>query len=128
MEKEIKTTQAELDAIFKRLERDYGALNEKQQAYAIREIGQVRGEISDMLADYANNKGKITRRRLSRLLRDLDEIEESIREHGELALNSIIEQSSEWTVRNVNKAIGITLSTSSVDRSEERRVGKGERG
>ena len=116
MAKEIKTTQAELDAIFKRLERDYGALNEKQQAYAIREIGQVRGEISDMLADYANNKGKITRRRLSRLLRDLDEIEEYIREHGELALNSIIEQSSEWTVRNVNKAIGITLSTSSFDR------------
>src|SRR5699024_12705808 len=98
------------------IKRDYVALNENHQAYSIHEIGQESGEISDMLADYANNKGKITRRRLSRLLHDLDEIEESIREHGELALNSIIEQSSEWTVRNVNKAIGITLSTSSFDR------------
>src|SRR5699024_332419 len=116
MAKEIKKTQAELDAIFKRLERDYGALNEKQQAYAIREIGQVRGELSDMLADYANKEGKITRRRLTRLLRDLDVIEESLRENGELALNSVIEQSSEWTVRNVNKALGISISTSSFDR------------
>src|SRR5690625_8050560 len=99
-----------------RLYRDYGALKETQQAYASRECCRVRGEISVMLADYANNKGKITRRRLSRLLRDLDVIEESIREHGELALNSIIAQSSEWTVRNVNKAIGITLATSRFDR------------
>ena len=47
MSTKILTTQAELDAIFKRLERDYGALNKKQQAYAIREIGRVRGELAD---------------------------------------------------------------------------------
>lgn len=37
----IKLTQAELDVVFERLQKDYGALNKKQQAYAIKEIGRV---------------------------------------------------------------------------------------
>ena len=33
MAQKILTTQAELDEIFRKMERDYGALNNKQQAY-----------------------------------------------------------------------------------------------
>jgi len=116
---EIKTTQAELDQIFAKMERDYGALNRKQQAYAIREIGRVRGEISDMLAEYADDDGIIKRRRANMIIRDLDEIERSLREHGTLALEQIIEETSEWTTSRITKGVGITLSKSAFDRVNE---------
>ena len=108
---QILTTQAELDAIFARMERDYGALSKRQEAFAIREIGRVRGEVSDMLAEFADSDGIIKRRRAGMVLRELDAIEAMIREHGTLALNSIIEESSEWTVNAINKGVGISISS-----------------
>src|SRR5690625_6516581 len=45
------------------------------------------------------------------LFRVLDAIEAMIREHGTLALNSIIEESSEWTVNAINKGVGISISS-----------------
>lgn len=116
---EIKRTQAELDEIFKRLEKDYGKLTERQQAFAIREIGQVRSEMAELLADFADDEGVIKRQRMSRLLRDLDEIERSLRDSGELAFERIIEETSEWTVRNTNRAIGVTISSAAFDRINE---------
>src|SRR5690625_4393443 len=113
---QIKTTQAELDAIFKRMERDYGALSKRQEAYAIREIGRVRGEVSDMLAEFADSDGIIKRRRAGMVLRELDAIEAMIREHGTLALDSIIAESSAWTVNTINSAVGISVSTGAVNR------------
>lgn len=112
---ELLTSQADLDRIFKRMETDYGALSKKQQAYAIREMGRVRGEVADMLADFAGADGIVKRRRMSRLLRDLDEIEASLRRNGTIALEGIIEESSEWTTRKVAGA-GITLSATQFDR------------
>ena len=116
---EILTSQADIDRIFKRLEREYNALNEKQQAYAIREIGRVRGELADMLADFADDDGTIKRRRIAMVLRELDEIETSLRERGTVALETVIKQSSEWTTRNITKAVGISLSKSAFDRVNE---------
>lgn len=116
---EILTSQADIDRIFKRLEREYNALNEKQQAYAIREIGRVRGELADMLADFADDDGTIKRRRIAMVLRELDEIETSLRERGTVALETVIKQSSEWTTRKITKAIGISLSKSAFDRVNE---------
>lgn len=112
---EILTTQADIDRIFARMERDYGALNRKQQAFAIREVGRVRGEISDMLADYADSDGVIKRQRMTRIMRDLDEIETSLRRHGTIALEGIIEETSEWTSSYVAGA-GIALSATQFDR------------
>src|SRR5690625_6349104 len=83
----ILTNQADLDAVFKRMETDFKRFNRRQQANAIREIGRVRGEVADMLADFADDDGTIKRRRMSRLLRDLDGIEESLREHGKISID-----------------------------------------
>lgn len=116
---EILTSQADLDRIFKRLERDYGRLNRRQQEYAIREIGRVRSEIADMLVEYADDDGTIKRRRAARVLRELDEIEASLRQHGEIALENIIKESSEWTTSRLTKGIGILLSKSAFDRVNE---------
>lgn len=116
---EILTTQAELDAIFKRLERDYGALNKKQQAYAIREIGRIRGELAELLAEFADKDGTIKRQRAARILRELDQIEASLRKHGTIALENIIVESSEWTTRGLSTALGISISAASFDRINE---------
>src|SRR5690606_13783745 len=115
----IKRTQAELDAIFERLEREYMRLNERQQRYAVREIGRIRSEIAEFLAEYAEDDGIIARRRLSRVLRDLDEIERSLREQGEIVMNRIIEETSEWTTNAVTNAAGISLSNAQFDRVNE---------
>lgn len=108
MAQKVLTTQAELDAIFRKMERDYGALNNKQQAYAIREIGRIRGELAEMLADYADSEGIIKRQRAARVIRELDEIEKSIRTGGATVLNNIIEESSEWTSAKIAPAIGVS--------------------
>src|SRR5690625_2983500 len=112
----ILTNQADLDAVFKRMETDFRRFNRRQQANAIREIGRVRGEVADMLADFADDDGTIKRQRMSRLLRDLDDIEESLREHGKIAFDRVIDESSEWTTRGVNRAVGLDLSASQFDR------------
>ena len=105
--------------VFDRMERDYDALSKKQQAYAITEIGRVRGELAELLGEFADDEGKISRRRARMVTRELDVIEQSLREHGEIALNNIIEETTEWTVDRVNKGLGITISASSFDRVNE---------
>lgn len=113
---EIKRTQAELDEIFRKMKQDYLKLNKRHQEFAIREIGKIRGEIAEFLVEYADEDGKISRRRASMIARDLEDIEKSLREKGEKAFNDVINDSSEWTTRQISKAVGITLNTSQFDR------------
>lgn len=96
------SAQSELNAIFEKLAKDYGKLNAKQQAFAIKEVGRVRGDIADLLADYSQKDGTIKRQRLSRLLRELDEIETLVRQYGTTALDSIIEESAQFTSAGID--------------------------
>src|SRR5690625_3871592 len=116
---QILTTQAELDAIFKRMESDYGRLNHRQQKFAISEIGRIRGEESDLITEFADKNGIIKRRRARRVLIELENIDKYLREHGEVAFNGIIEEASEWTARRINRGIGLGLSASQFDRVNE---------
>src|SRR5690625_5833525 len=93
----ILTNQADLDAVFKRMETDFKRFNRRQQANAIREIGRVRGEVADMLADFADDDGTIKRQRMSRLLRYLDGIDEYLLEQGNIDFDIISYESMEWT-------------------------------
>src|SRR5690625_7155749 len=93
----ILTTQVELDRIFAKMERDYDALNRKQQAYAIREVRRVRGESAAMLAEYADSDGIIKRRRVELSLRDLDELEKSLGKYRTVALEPTTEDTTERT-------------------------------
>ncbi len=110
MAQKVLTTQAELDEIFAKMKRDYGALTKKQEAYAIREIERVRGDVSNLLADYADSDGTIKRRRLRQVLRELDEVEMAMRANGEQALNKIVKESTEFTTENIAPVIGISAS------------------
>src|SRR5690625_3316203 len=135
---EILTSQTDLDRIFSRMRREYNELSKKQRAYAIREMGRVRADTAELLAEYADKDGEISRRSLSRILRDMDAIERELRKNGEQALINIIEESSEWTSRKIAAIPGVVLSASQFDRinrhvvryvvgrfrSEERRVGE----
>ncbi|MBO0602703.1 hypothetical protein I2483_13630 [Sporosarcina sp. E16_3] len=112
----VLTTQADMDAVFRKMERDYGALTKKQQAYAIKEIGRIRGETAEMLADFADTDGVIKQQRTARLLRELDVIEASLRSNGTIVLEGIIGDSSEWTTRAITAGMGVTLSATQFDR------------
>src|SRR5690625_7833221 len=96
---EILTSQSDLDRIFSRMRREFNELSKKQREYAIREMGRVRADTAELLAEYADKKGKIDRRRLSRLLRDMDLIEDELRKNGEQALLKIIDDKKEGTDR-----------------------------
>lgn len=116
----MSDNQAKLDAIFARLSTQYGKLNAKQQEYAIREIGRIRGELAELLADYADKDGIIKRTRINRLMRDLDDIEAQIRKYGTVALDEIITETSDWTLTKINGALstitGVAVSASTFDR------------
>lgn len=90
--------QSELDAIYGKLARDYGKLNDKQVAYAIKEVGRVRADIAELLTEFAADDGTIKRQRLSRLLRELDGVEKALRQNGTTALTSVITQSTEFAL------------------------------
>lgn len=111
MSRKVLTTQADMDAVFRKMERDYGALSKKQQAYAIREVGRVKDEVSAMLIDFAGDDGIIKRQRMGRILRDLDGIESSLRRDGTIALENVINETSEWTTKRVGKSIGISVGS-----------------
>ncbi|MEK0286557.1 hypothetical protein [Caldifermentibacillus hisashii] len=104
--------QDELDAIFKRIAAEHGKLTAKQVEFAIREIGRIRGEIADMLADYAGADGTIKRSRLMRLLRELETVEQSLRQYGTGVLHDIIEESADIAIEQVRIAFHRVLSES----------------
>jgi len=115
-----RTQQAELDRIYKRISREHEKLTDAQVAYAIREIGRVRGDIADLLADFADSDSVIKRQRLSRLMRELDAVERSLRTEGEAVLTDTVRNSAEYTTGAVNdafeKAVGTPMITASIDR------------
>lgn len=90
--------QSELDAIYDKLARDYGKLNDKQIAYAIKEVGRVRADIAELLTEFAADDGTIKRQRLSRLLRELDGVEKALRENGMTAMTQVVTQSAEFAI------------------------------
>lgn len=112
----VLTTQAELDRIFAKMETDYGALNRKQQAYAVREIGRIKGETAELIAEFTGNDGVIKRQRMARLLRELDDVEASLRANGMTVLENVINESSEFTTKTVVGGLGVTLSATQFDR------------
>jgi hypothetical protein len=99
------TNQEKLDAALEKLAGDYQKLSVKQIDFAIKEIARVRGDISDMLSEYANKDGIIKRERLARLLRELDEVEALVRGYGTTAMDAIIKETSAFATTGANAAI-----------------------
>lgn len=108
--------QSELDAIYDKLARDYGKLNDKQIAYAIKEVGRVRADIAELLTEFAADDGTIKRQRLSRLLRELDGVEKALRENGMVAMTQVVTQSAEFAIA------GSPIIVAGVERLNKRTV------
>jgi hypothetical protein len=112
--------QEKIDVILKKLATDYRKLSANQQAFAIKEIARVRGDIADILAEFAGNDGTIKRQRLNRLLRELDQAEALIREYGTTAMDAIIKESAEFAAAGASAglvAIGATgFATAQMER------------
>lgn len=96
------SNQAELDRIYRRIASEYQALNERQVAYAIREVGRVRSEVAELLTEFAASDGTIKRQRLSRLLRELDSVERDLRRYGTVVMDEVIAKSASFTTQAVS--------------------------
>lgn len=103
--------QTRLDDIYRKMSADYGKLNDRQVTSAIKDVGRIRGDIAELLSEFADNEGTVKRQRLSRLLRELDTVEKSLREYGTVSMAKVIEESSEFALRNANKAADSLLGT-----------------
>jgi hypothetical protein len=106
--------QTELDEIMRKIAQDYGKLNAKQQEFAIKEFGRIRGEIATLLADYEDGDGTIKRQRLAKLLRDLETIESNIRKSGLVTLESIIDETSAFTTNVVGGALSNVVGAAAI--------------
>lgn len=120
------TKQDELDAILRKLATGYEKLNDKQIDYGIKEVGRVRNDVADLLAEFAEGDGIIKRQRLSRLLRELDAIEKSLREYGTVAMTEIVRQSSEYVTKGTTDAVtsltGYKPTRADIEKINERTV------
>lgn len=105
----LKNNQTELDEIFKKMSANYGKLNDKQVTFAIKEVGRVRGDIAELLSEFAESDGTVKRQRLGRLLRELDVVEKSLRENGTVAMTKVIDESSNFAIKAMNEATSKTL-------------------
>lgn len=99
------STQSQFDEVMRKVAQDYGKLNAKQQEFAIKEFGRIRGEIATLLADYEGGDGTIKRQRLSKLLRDLDTIEANVRKNGMVTFQSVIDETSDFTTKAISGAL-----------------------
>jgi hypothetical protein len=99
------TNQGRLDEALEKLAGDYQKLSDQQIDFAIKEIARVRGDISDMLSDYANKDGIIKRERMSRLLRELDEVEAMVLGYGTTAMDAIIKETTAFATAGANAAL-----------------------
>lgn len=118
--------QAELDAIYAKLARDYGKLNDAQVLRGIKEVGRVRGDIAELLSEFAADNGTIKRQRLSRLLRELDGVETLLREYGSATITESIRKSSEFAIAGLNAGtlavIGTPLVSAGIERLNKQTV------
>lgn len=111
--------EEKLREILARIGADHVKLTKQQEEYAIKEVGRVRAEMAELLADYADKDGIIARTRIAALMKELDAIEKNLREHGTLAIDEAINKSSEWTTKKVNGAleniVGASITSSTFD-------------
>ncbi|MBW3113493.1 hypothetical protein KYJ26_16690 [Bacillus sp. MCCB 382] len=119
------TNQERLDRILANLATDYRKLNAKQQEFAIKEIGRVRLELNDLLAEYATDEGIIKRQRLNSLLRDLESIERSVRQTGMVAMEQVVRESSEFATQGAAAGLSQAVGSAAIagvafDRIDER--------
>lgn len=98
----------ELERLLKELADKHGELNERQVRKVIREIGRVRSDVAALLAEFVSDDGTIQRRRLMRLLRELDEVEYRMRDNGMKALAEVVDESAKFAIDEYN-AILIAL-------------------
>lgn len=108
------TNQERFDEVMRKIAEDYGKLNAKQQEFAIKEFGRIIGEISALLAEYESGDGTVERKRLAKLLRDLETIEKNVRNAGIVTMQTIIEQSAVFTTNAISGALTDVLGAAAI--------------
>lgn len=100
----------------KDLYEDHENFNDKQ----IRKIKRVArsqlAEVQDLISSYADKDGKIDRRRMNKLLRELDAVERDIRDEVMESLEDFADETSERSAKKIAGLLGITASSAYLSR------------
>jgi hypothetical protein len=70
-------------------------------AFAIKEIGNTRTSVSDLLADFAKKDGTISNNRVLSLLRDIEVVDAELRKVAESAITDVVKRTSERQAKTV---------------------------
>lgn len=118
------STQEELDAIMRDIADEYGKLNDKQQEFAEKEFARLIGEVAAVLALYSEKDGTIKRERLTKILRELTVIEESIRKTGLIAVETIIKDTAIFATEAIDGALHKTIGATVISDSAATKVNR----
>src|SRR5690625_6099396 len=116
---EILTNQEDMDRVFRRIQKDFGKFSKRKENYAGSEYGKARSELAEFLTEYADDADVVQRRGAHRVMRDLDALERNLREQGEIIITDIVEESSEWTARRLNRELVLAIGGDQFDRINE---------
>lgn len=112
--------QSDLNKLMTEITDEYLKLNEKQQRRAIRELKRINGDMADLLADFVGSDGTIQKRRLNRLLREMDAVKRGYHGQARVVLGDIITESTEWTTQEINGALITVLGAAAISLAESR--------
>lgn len=84
--------------------------NEKQWSKIRKAARGKLADIQDLVSSYANDDGKIDRRRKNKLIRELDDIEQDIRDETMSAFEEFTDDTAEWSAKKLAAVIGVAAS------------------
>ena len=110
-----------VDAALRKIAADYKRLNKEQQKQIVRTFERSMADVYELLAAYEEPDGTIKRTRISKLLRELDEVERRMRDDGISAFKRVIvEETSEWAAAKVAAIAGVALTAAYLARVRTR--------
>lgn len=108
--KTFRERQALLNRLLKESAEQYQTINSRHQRFALRELDRIRLELIDLLLRYADRDNRITINRINSLLRELERLEEKLREVLDGTIKTGIKESGMYGLKTGLTAISGSLT------------------
>lgn len=95
---------------------DHETFNDKQRNKIKKAAKGQLVDLQSLISSYADKDGKIDRRRMNKLIRDLDGIERGLRDELMGSLEDFTDETSEWSAKKLAGVFGITASAAYLSR------------
>lgn len=94
--------------------------NRRMQDGTIDEIDGIRKDISDIISKYANDDGSIDKRRVRRILREIEDLESGLERVISETLDETVEETSNIAMKASIGALGSLVASKSIPQSDIR--------